>query len=124
MHLSHRLMFSLLGAVAAVSLAFAVYQARAEMNALSDEIQRQAVVLAESRQKSVEQILETGSLRDLQAVVDPYQNREHLAGMAIYEDRGQILAVTSSLAPNLAGTPPAVLKAIETGQGDEEYFRS
>ena len=124
MHLSQRLMFSLLGGVAAVSLAFAVYQAQAEMNTLSDEIQRQAIVLAESQQKSVEQILESGSLSDLQAVVDQYQNRNHLAGMAIYEDRGQILAVTSSLASNLAATPTAVFNAIETGRGDEEYFRS
>src|ERR1700737_777427 len=118
MHINHRLMFSLLGGVAAVSLAFAVYQGRAEMNALSDEIQRQAIVLAESQQKPVQKILEPGALSDLQAVVDQYQNGDHLAGMAIYEDRGQALAVTSSLASNLAATPAAVFKPIHTGQGD------
>jgi cell division protein FtsL len=46
MHLSQRMMLSLFCGVAAVSMAFAAYQVQAEMHALSDEIQRQAIVLA------------------------------------------------------------------------------
>jgi len=129
MHLSHRLMLSLFVGVAAVSLASAVYQAQAEMHGLSDEIQRQAMVLAESQQRSTEQIIQTGSPRELQAhelqvLVDQYQNREHLAGVAIYDDRGQTLAITSSLASKVAVTPAAVIRSMQAGSGVGEYVRS
>jgi trehalose 6-phosphate synthase len=124
MHLSNRLMVSLFSGVAAVSLAFAVYQIQAERHALSDEIQRQSIVLAESQRRSVEQMLAADSQRELQALVDQYQNREHLAGMAIYDDEGQVVAITSGLASKVAATPAAVVKAIETEQYRAAYFRA
>ena len=61
MQLSRRLMMSLLGGVAAVSLGFAVFQAKAEMHALEDEVRRQASVIAESQRRPVEVALESGS---------------------------------------------------------------
>jgi alpha,alpha-trehalose-phosphate synthase [UDP-forming] len=124
MHLSHRLMVSLFCAVAAVSLAFAIYQVQAERHVLSDEIQRQAIVLAESQQSSVEQLLDAGSGRELQALVDKYQNREHLAGMAVYDRQGKTLAITSSLASKVAATPASVRGAIETERYRGEYVYS
>jgi trehalose-6-phosphate synthase len=124
MHLSHRLMFSLFCSVSAVSMAFAVYQVQAEMHALRDEIQRQAIVLVESQQGPVEQLLATGSSRELQALVDQYRNRGHLAGMAVYDDAGSTLAVTSDLASVVAAAPAAVVRAMHTGRSREDYFHS
>ncbi len=124
MHLNKRLMLSLLCGVAAVSLAFAVYQVQAETRALRDEIQRQAIVLAESQQGPVEQVLATGSSRDLQAWVDQYRNRGHLAGMAVYDDGENTLAITSGLAPDVAAAPAAVARAIQTGRSRGDYFHS
>jgi trehalose-6-phosphate synthase len=124
MHLSYRLIVSLFCGVAAVSAAFAVYQVQAEMHALGDEVQRQAIVLADSQQKSVEQMLQTGSAQELQALTDQYQNRDHLAGIAIYDDEGETLAITSSLASKTDATPPAVVSAMKTDRDREEYFYS
>src|SRR5271166_911211 len=116
MHLSQRMMLSLFCGVAAVSMAFAVYQVQAEMHALGDEIQRQAIVLAESQQGHVEQILLTGSSREMQALVDEYRNRGHLAGMAVYDDAGDTLAITSGLSSEVAAAPAAVAGAVATGR--------
>jgi len=124
MHLSHRLMFSLFCGVAALSMAFAIFQVQAEMRALSDEVQRQAIILAESQRSSVERILEIGSRGELQALVDQYRNHQHLAGMAVYDDTGATLAITSSLASSVEATPPAAAAAIRTGRGRGEYFLS
>ncbi len=124
MHLSHRLMISLFCGVAAISLVFAVYQVQAERHALSDEIQRQAIVLADSQRSPVERILEKGPSPELQALVDQYQNREHLAGMGIYDRKGQTVAITSSLASKIATTPAAVRNAIEIGRDRGEYLRA
>jgi len=129
MHLSNRLMASLFIGVAAVSLAFAVFQVQAERHGLSDEIQRQAIVLAESQRRSVEHILQTGSLSELQSselqsLVDQYRNREHMAGMAVYDREGKMLAITSSLASKVTITPGAVASALRTGRVRGENLNS
>ena len=53
MRLSLRLILSLIGGVTAVSLVFAIHQAGTEMQAEKVEVQRQALVLAESQQRLV-----------------------------------------------------------------------
>jgi alpha,alpha-trehalose-phosphate synthase [UDP-forming] len=121
MHLSHRLMLSLLGCVAAVSLVFAIYQAAEEMHGLKDELQRQAMVLAESQQAPVERMLRDGSVRDLQVLADRFQNHDQLAGMAIYDVNQQPLAITSGLASRLAATPQAVITSLRKGQVRGEF---
>ena len=122
MHLGRRLMFSLLGGVAVVSMVFALYQAMAEMHAMREEIQRQALVLAESQQKPAEQVLQGGSPSELQAFVDQFQNHERLAGVAIYDAKGQPLAITRGLASHLAGTPLAVARATTEEQVRGEFL--
>ena len=122
MQLNRRLMISLLGGVAAVSLVFAAYQAATELRAMKDDVQWQAVVLAESQRLPVEQRLADGSVPELQAFVDRLPNRGQFAGMAIYGADAQALAVTSRLGPPL-DTPSAVLLALKTGQGRSEFLR-
>jgi len=123
MYLSSRLNLSLLGGVAAVSMIFAMYQAAWETHTLRDEVQRQALALAESQQRSVEQLLETGSARDLQVFVDQFQNHERLAGVAVYDPTGNVMAITSSMASYLAATPAAVAHALESKHVKGEFFR-
>jgi trehalose 6-phosphate synthase len=123
MQQNRRLMVSLLGGVAAVSLVFAAYQAKTEMRAMKEGVEWQAMVLAESQQVPVQQRLVDGSVAELQTLVDRLPNRGQFAGMAIYDARGQTLAVTPGLAPHPDTTPPAVVGAMKTGQGRGEFFR-
>ena len=85
MQLNRRLMISLLGGVAAVSLVFAAYQAATELRAMKDDVQWQAVVLAESQRIPVEQRMVDGSQPELQAFVDRLPNRGQFAGMVLEE---------------------------------------
>ncbi len=128
MHLSRQLMFSLFGGVAVVSMAFAFYQSAAEMHAMRAEVQRQALVLAESQQRAAEQVLQDGSPSELQAWVGQFRNHEHLAGVAIYGADGRVVASTpglaSRLASNAAETPRAVARAMHEGRARGEYFRA
>ena len=118
MHLSHRLMLSLFCAVAAVSMAFAFYQVQAETHALNEpEVQRQAIVLAESQSGPVERLFSGGSAVELQTLVDHFLNHQHPAGMAVYDGAaGANLAITSGLAPSVHSTPAAVADTIRTGR--------
>src|SRR5689334_21668827 len=98
MHLSFRLILSLIAGVTAVSLGFAIYQAQGVVQAQRDDVQRHALTLAESLERSVDPLLLVGSPKDLQALVDRFQNHERLAGVAVYAASGKPLAITAGLA--------------------------
>src|SRR5690242_17752971 len=114
MRISSRLSFSLLAGVAAVSMIFSMYQAASEVHTLRDEVQRQAMILAESQQHTVEQILQNGSPDDLQAFVDQFRNHERLTGVGVYTATGKALATTSGMTPSVPGTPSAVNRSLQT----------
>jgi len=128
MYLSRRLMLSLLGGVAVVSLIFALYQAAAEMHALRVEVERQAVVLAESQQKAAQQAIESGWPNEIQALVGQFQNHAQMAGLTIYGANGQALAMTPGLANRLGSdanaTPPAVTRAMQSGTARGQFFHA
>jgi trehalose 6-phosphate synthase len=122
MHFSSRLIFSLLGGVAAVSLIFDIYQAASEMHALRDAVQKQSLVLAESQKHTAAQLLLASSADDLQTHVDQFQKQEQLAGVALYDARGKPLAMTSTM-KYVQVTPPAVIKSLQTGHVEGEFLR-
>jgi trehalose 6-phosphate synthase len=101
-----------------------MYQTGAEMQALKDDVERRALVLAESEQTPVETLLQSGSTGELQAVVDRFKNHEQLAGVAVYDAKGQPVAITSGLAWRLAATTPkAVELAMQGRSGRGEFLR-
>jgi len=123
MRLSHRLMLSLFGAVAAVSMAFAFYQVQAETHAVNELMQRQAVVLAESETEPAARLLAAGSTSDLQALVDQLRNHQRLAGMAVYDGQGANIALTAGLPTALQSTPGAVSDTLRTGSDHGQTLR-
>ena len=123
MRLSFRLILALIAGVTAVSLGFALYQAGVEVRAQRDEVSRHASVLAESMRTSAESLVLAGAYSDLQAMVDEFQNHERLAGVAVYDQTGMPLAMTSSLAAPLTAAPNAVTLAIQSGVGQGQFFR-
>ncbi len=84
--------------VAVVSLAFALYQTQSETYCLRRDLDRQAAVLAESLEKTALPLVESGSTRDLQRLVDRFQDHERLAGVAVYDAQSRLLAATTNLA--------------------------
>ncbi|HEY4363450.1 MAG TPA: trehalose-6-phosphate synthase [Bryobacteraceae bacterium] len=109
--------------VALVSLAFALYQTQSETYGLRRDLDRQASVLAESLERSALPLVAAGSTRELQRLVDRFQDHERLAGVAVYDAQSTLLAATANLAGQLKSLPPsAVERAIAEGTGQGEYF--
>ena len=104
MHLSRRLIFSLLCGVALISGIFALYQANSEVKSLKNQVRQEALLVAESQQRAVEQALESGSTQELQALA------EHSQGMAVFDGQGVPVAMAAGL--NAAAAQPAVAKAM------------
>ena len=115
MRLTSRLSFSLIASVALVSLAFAYFQTRANIRGLRRELEKHALVLAETLSKSAQPLVEGHSYHKLQQLADQFQNKEQIAGVAVYNMAGQPMAVSSKLAPRLDKYPEPIRQALQGG---------
>src|SRR5580704_12611638 len=121
--LSVRLIVSLIVGITIVSLGFSYYEVVAEKRVLRSDLERRAEVLGESVAGNVEKSWEGGSTHGLQRLVQRFGNREHLLGVAVYDRRGNVVAITSELGKALTTIPPDVSHAMETGHGESSFTR-
>ena len=59
----------------------------------------------------------------LQRTVQQFANREHLAGLAVYDPQGHPIAVTTNLEPLMASAPAIVLQALKQNQDASAFLR-
>ena len=110
--LSVRLIVSLILGVTLVSLLSSYYEVQGEKRGLRKELEHRADVLGESLAGNVEPHLESGSLKELQRIVERFSNREHLAGVAVFNTKLETSAESSGLAQRLQ-MQPAVHKRFD-----------
>ncbi len=122
--LSLRLIVSLIVGITLVSLLSSYYSVRMERQELRHDLERRAELLGESLASNVERSLEKGSPRDLQRIVQRFGNREHLAGIAVYNVYGNLVAETPGLSSVLSTPPGVVAQAIADNRGKSEFTRS
>src|SRR5689334_22014872 len=124
MRLTSRLSLSLIFAVAAVSVAFAFYQIRAQSRGMERDLERQSLMLAESLGRTAEPLIANRSYSDLQRLVERFKDRETVAGVAVYDSEGTPLATTPALAAVLDRNPPVILETIQNGWARNAFFHS
>jgi len=120
---SARLIVSLILGITLVSLGFSYYQVVAEKHRLRSELERRAEVLGESLADNVERSWEVGSDRELQRLVQRFSNREHLAGVAVYDKQQKLVAITPGLTKALASPPQPIPQAIASDQNQSAFVR-
>jgi trehalose 6-phosphate synthase len=111
MRITFRLILGILIVVSLIVLAFTLAQVRLEMHRQQVELERRASLLADGLAETVEPLLGSDSGR-LQRIVVKFSNRERLAGIAVYDDKGTPMAVTPKLTPQVVPPPREVIKAI------------
>src|ERR1039457_2542823 len=121
--LSARLIVSLILGIALVSSGFSYYEVLGEKRALRSDLERRAEMLGESLVGNVERLLNTGSDKELQGLVQRFGNREQLLGIAIYDRHGALVAITPELAKTLTVSPPPLTQAIAQGHQESSFVR-
>ncbi len=123
--LSVRLIVSLIVGITLVSSAFSYYGVVREKQALRVDLQHRAQILSESLVGNVERSWNHGSNKDkeLQQLVQRFSNREHLLGVAIYDENGALVAITPDLRKTLTQTPATVTQAISDGHEESAFVR-
>ena len=119
MKLSLRLIASLVVSISLVTFVMARNQVRAEKSGLRTDLARRAEILTESLQETTEPVLVRGAVVQLRRIVERFGDREHLAGVAVYDPQGKLLAGSAKLGGS-ADVPPKVFdncKASDIGVG-------
>ena len=121
MKLSLRLTSILAVSITTVTFTVARNQVHSAKQGLRTDLERQAEIFAESLQMTVEPVLQRGAAGELGRLVDRFGNREHLAGVAIYDVDGSVTAISSKV-DSYAKSPPAILaKSEEENRGIGAY---
>ncbi len=123
MRLGMRLTFSLAAGVALVSVGLAIYQADTVRRNLRRELDRRALVVAESLEKSIAPLVETDSVATLEALLPRYQDHERLSAIAIYDTQGKLLAATPNFAQRDVPPGRALRLARQPADGNGEFLR-
>ena len=121
--LSARLIISLIVGITLVSLCTSYYQSLVSKRGLRRDLGRRAEVLAESLARNVERDLARDTPQALQRTVQQFANREHLAGLAVYDLQGHPIAITTNLEPLMATAPAVVKQSLQQNQAASAFLR-
>jgi trehalose 6-phosphate synthase len=77
------------------------------------DLEHRAQLLGESLASNVERDMERSNPGILRRTVQQFANREHLAGLAVYDPEGKTLAVASNLQPLIESAPAVVLQSLK-----------
>ncbi len=84
--------------VAVVFTIFGIFQARYTQEKLMDDLKRKARTVDESMEMAVKSIFINNDLRSANRLVESFQKRERLQGSVLYNNEGQIIAITQRIA--------------------------
>jgi trehalose-6-phosphate synthase len=121
--LSVRLIISLIVGITVVTLFSSYYEVRSDKAGQRRDLERRAEVLGESLAGNIEPYLGKNSRKQLQSIVDRFGNRQHLAGVAIYDRNGKTIAITPGLAQQVTTEPSVVLQAVTENREVGQFLR-
>ena len=122
MKLSLRLILFLVAAVTIVTFIVSKNEVRAEKRGLRTDLVHRAQILSESLQEIVEPALEKGSREQLRHIVERFGNREQLAGVAVYDNHGVLLAESSNLQNRFVPPPVPLAQVTANNNGLSQFI--
>lgn len=123
MRLSLRLILSLVIGITLVTFFISRNEVISQKRGLRADLERRAQILAESLGEIVEPALERSSHEQLRHIVERFGNRQRLAGVVVYDPKGEVLAESSSLASRFT-PPPVPLDQVEkSDDGVSEFLK-
>lgn len=117
MRLTLKLVVSLVIGIAAVAFLFAYLQVRGVARAMRQQMEKEISRAAENMSESMGPALESGSRGELERQAQRYQTRDHLAGVAVYDEQGKAVTRTNKTDEELAIRAMGRAEAAHTKDG-------
>ena len=97
-----------------IVVAFTLTQVQQEEQRLKDSLEQRSILLAESLKETVQPNFINKSGQQLQKLVDKFEDKQRLAGMAIYDNKGDTIATSSSLIADVLKTQKIAEEAMDS----------
>ncbi|KKS75230.1 MAG: hypothetical protein UV46_C0022G0001, partial [Candidatus Gottesmanbacteria bacterium GW2011_GWC2_42_8] len=107
--------------VTLIAVYFTFNQANNEERRLRNDIQYRSTLLAESLRETVEPNFINKSDKYLQDVVERYANKERFAGLAIADNKGNIIAVSSTLPKEMPDATKITADVMDSDQANGDF---
>jgi alpha,alpha-trehalose-phosphate synthase [UDP-forming] len=120
--LSARLIVSLIVGITLVSLCASYYQVLVLKRGMGQDLEHRAAVLADSVSGNIEHELSHDAKSTLQHTVERFADHEHLAGVGVYDEHGDPVAVTRDLQTQTVTPPAVVVKSLKTDQSADAFL--
>ncbi|HEX7042856.1 MAG TPA: trehalose-6-phosphate synthase [Patescibacteria group bacterium] len=108
--------------VSLISIFFAFNQVNQEQIRLVSDIQYRSSLLADSLKESVEPNFINKSDIYLQSVVDRFADKQRIAGLAIVDNTGKVVAITSSLPKKSTQTQQIVTDVMDSDTANGDFI--
>jgi trehalose 6-phosphate synthase len=118
-----RIVLSIIVVVSAIAFLLTLWQVHQEKERLRRDLDRRTLLLAESLRETIEPLVEQPQAARIQQIVEKFGNRERLAGVAVYDAKDHLIAITPALAPQLPTTPSLIGDAMNADQGTGGFVR-
>jgi trehalose-6-phosphate synthase len=107
--------------VVCVSLLYGFYQVQLERRNLRNDLSHRSAALADDLQDNLESAPGHATDKTLARFVERYGQREHLLGVAVYDNSGHAMAVTQGLPPAFSSQPSIADRAATTNRSASEF---
>lgn len=116
--------FVIIVIISLVVVALTLNQVQQEEERLKTGLEQRSVVLAESLKETVQPNFINKSDKQLQNLVDKFESQERLAGMAIYDNKGNTIATSSSLIAEVSKAQKIAKDVMDADRTSGEFIKS
>ena len=125
-----RYIFAIIGsvvlAVSLVSLGFTFKQVNQEEVTLQTNLEQRASLLSDSLKESVEPYYANNTqpsfYTSIQKIVEKFANRERLAGIALYDNKGTLIASSAGLPKSIIENQKIVADVMDSNSKNSDFF--
>ena len=107
--------------ISLIAIAFTLSQVNQESVRLENDIQYRSSLLADGLKDSVEPNFINKSDTYLQTLVERYANRQRIAGLAVVDNKGKIIAVSSSLPKEMSQPDQIATNVMDADKADGDF---
>lgn len=113
--------FIIVSVVALIVAAFTFNQVNNEQDALNNDMIYRSTLLADSLKESVEPNFVNKSQESLQYVVDKFTDKERLAGLGVFDNRGNTIALSSTIPDATVSAQQIVADAMDADKANGDF---
>lgn len=114
-------LFVVFAVISLIAVAFTLTQVNQETTRLENDIQYRSSLLADGLKDSVEPNFINKSDPYLQKLVQRYANRQRIAGLAVVDNTGKIVAVSSSLPKEMSQPDQIATNVMDADKADGDF---